>query len=107
MCPDWLSGPEQASYLGDSQVLFGTFNSPVSPTTHFSLLSGLTLSAEATPPLDFKPRDRLRFLLSVFGFSNGLLERAMLISLPEVGKNHLELLAEGMHREKRKRQFSL
>ena len=33
-------------------------------------------------------------------------ERAMFISLPEVGKKHLELLAEGMHREKRKRPFS-
>ena len=35
------------------------------------------------------------------------IEKALLISLPEVGKKHLELLAEAMHRKKRKRQFSL
>ena len=35
------------------------------------------------------------------------IEKAMLISLPEVGKKHLELLAEAMHRKKRKRPFSL
>ena len=34
-------------------------------------------------------------------------ERAMLISLPEVGKKQLELLAEAMHRVKRKKGSSL